>query len=261
MSALRIIPVVALALCLSSSGQAAVILRVDLDRNTPGVQSNIAAIANQEIQGAIILEVVGDLLNNAITGYDFALRFRTDELDLGSTFTFFDRDENNNVVVVQQSGNPTPPPLIGGGTMSTLTTPLNRVILDDEGVQFNFTDDNNGPANPGPAGIFRDIDAGAIDGIATGGGTIASIYEFNLIAVNPTGTADVLDVVPVILGGAAFLDINDQPLPRSQISLFGASVTPTAVPEPSTMVFLGLGTLFVARRRYKRRKSGTSAKA
>lgn len=256
MSVLRVLPAAVLGLCLVSSTEAAVVVRVDLDRNTAGIQSNIAAIAGQEIQGAIILEVVGDLLNEAIRGYDIALRFRTDELNLNPTFNFLDTDSMGNVVLLTQPGNPTPPPLIGGGNMSSLTSPINRGFLEDEGVVFDFTDDNNGPASPGLAGIFRDIDSGAIEGIATGGGTIASIYQFNLTAVNPTGGVSSLDVVPVIIEEAAFLDLQLNPLPRNQITLIGASVT--AVPEPSTLAFLGMGTL-IAVRRYRKRQSRVTA--
>lgn len=252
----------ALIACFAAAAQAAVIVSVDLDRNASGVQSNLEVVAGQEIQGSLILEVVGEPITDMIFGYSFSLRFRTDELDLKPSFDIPDIDPaTGQIVVLTQPGQPTPPPLLGGGNMAPITFPIERVFLEDEGLMFNFTDDTNGPANPGRAGIFRNIDAGTLGSFGTPGGTIASIYEFNMTAVNPSGDQSILDVVPVILQGGGFLGLNDTALPRNEITLLGASVSLTTVPEPSFMALVGVGMLYAGHRRRtsKNRRAGTSA--
>ena len=252
MRSLRFLYLALLCLC-ALGAEADVIVSIDLDRDTPGIQSVLAATPGQAINAAVVLQLTN---SSNLTGYDFSVRFRTDELDLGAaSFTLFEIDKNNNIISTSLAGRPTPPPVwnLGfpppnpsTGSMTPLTLPSLTVITDDAGVVDPVV---------GAAGAFQDIDAGALNASEiTFAGINVPIYEFNLVAASPTGDASIIDVYPVV-GPNSFLFGSS---PVTPVFAIGASVIPSAVPEPSTWAVAGFGALYIGRRNRRRRKHSSA---
>lgn len=204
--------------------QAAIVVSVDLDRNTAGIESSLAAVNGQTIEAAIIIDVTNVVTNvnldTTLSSYGFALRFRTDEFDLVGA------DGNRNDLGIPTFGLA---PLNGAG--SRVTTE-NTTLVDP---------------TVGTYGHFDQIEAVNFVGFAPVG--TYTVFEFDLTATNPTGDASTTDILPVV--ATAFHGFGND-LSQPITALFnGASIT--AVPEPSSLAFMALGTLMVGHRRRRKR--------
>ncbi|MFK8111725.1 MAG: PEP-CTERM sorting domain-containing protein [Rubripirellula sp.] len=223
-----------LVLCLPC--EAGYIIRIDLDRNDADIDSVLAAAPDQAIEGSVVIEVTPEAMGTPggnLFGYSFDLRFRDSELDLGAA-SLGGRVRSDlgafDVTVM--------PPIV----LSPLSNMAQQESIENYGIMPR-TD-----STVGEYGEFINIDAGTVGSSALAPGAY-TVFHFNLTAANPTGDASVVDIFPFMGPTDAFIDLN---LDETAPVFFGASVV-TAVPEPSSFALLGLGTVWFARRRRRKR--------
>ena len=215
-----------------------IVLSIDLDRSAAGLQSTIDVTAGETIEAAVNLEIT----ETSVTGlgaYSMTIIFDSDKLDLGpDTFVITNPQPPFDNINVNRLANP----------------PSNFSTLGD---QTGSTDTEGPISNPGVpiffnnTGAFYNVAAGASTG-GVGPGTNVQILDFNLTATTSGTISSVLDANPDVLlalvqPSDGFIDANSDAIPFSQIQGF-------AVPEPSSLAFLGLGALLIARRRSRKRR-------
>jgi hypothetical protein len=196
-----------------SPSRADIILSVDLDPATPGIQSNGDFAPGQTITADIVMNLSG---NSTLSAYQFSLRFDRNEL------TFVSRSE-------------TAPP--GFGFFETDASNGNNLATSsDQGLLYRFgADSGAGPI--APAGPFVVASAVFTARNATGG--------LGDIDIAPGKFEDGLDD---FLANGTFL-----PIPNSQLVFNGASITPVAaIPEPTSLSLIGMTLLIGASFRRQR---------
>jgi hypothetical protein len=216
-----------------------IVLSIDLDRSTAGIQNTIDVLTvGQTIEAAVNLEITPTSVTG-LGGYSMTIIFDSDKLDLGpDTFVITNPQPPFDNLNVNRLANP----------------PTNFSTLGD---QTGATDTEGPIANPGVpiffsnTGAFYNVAAGASSG-GVGPGTNVQILEFNLTATQSGTISSIFDANPDVLlalvqPSDGFIDANSDDIPFTQIQ-------GVAVPEPSSLAFLGLGGLLIARRRYRQRR-------
>jgi hypothetical protein len=226
----------------TSNGFADIVLTIDLDRSTAGLQTTLDNVsAGQTIEAAVNLEITETSLTG-LGAYSMTIIFDSDKLDLGpDTFVITNPlPPFDNLNVNRLANPPSNFSTLGDQTGATDT----EGPIDNPGVPIFFTN----------TGAFYNVAAGASSG-GVGPGTNVQILDFNLTATTGGTISSVFDANPDVLlalvqPSDGFIDatVESNPIPFSQIQ-------GVAVPESSSLAFLGLGALLVARRRYKKRRS------
>lgn len=228
-----------------------IVMKLDLDITQSGIQTAIDVTVGQTITAGVVMEITASSVNG-LSGYSMTVLFDSDKLDLGP-----------NTLAIP---NPNPPPFGDVFVNRRSIPPPNFSTLGDQSDAAN----KEGPIAPNTppisvfyanTGAFYNVAAGASSG-GIGPGTNVRIFEFTLTAtqagtISSNFAGDPSVVLALVKPSDGFLDALNNPIPFSQIQ---GVAGPVAVPEPSTLAFLGLGTLLVAGRRYKRRKQAAATK-
>jgi hypothetical protein len=234
------------ALCLGlSTSRADIVMSIDLDTSTAGIQNTLDVTVGQTITGAVAMRIT-DSSVNGLSAYSATLLFDSDKFNLGpKTFSV---------------PNPTPPPFTILANRKS-TPPSGFATLGD---QSDLSNQESGVSNTNPplavfypnTGAFFNIAAGASTGGIGPDPTVLQIFEFTLTSnVATTISSDLASnpslVLALVKPSDGFLDALNNPIPFSQLQGLAG---PVAVPEPSSLAFLGMGGLYLVRRRLKRSK-------
>ncbi len=192
--------------------------------------------------------------NTALTGFDLAIDFGAANYGLGATgFTNFGVNNVNKDFIV----SPT--------TVST-TTIVNQSLGLDTTAAPNLVDPLQGAYNPNdvPFDFVVNLTAAPNQNLSTDAATPTHLFNITF------GTTAGMDsqrfsIVAKVGNGSAVLDTNNQvlegpytvtPGTLGTLTTFGGSFEVQAVPEPSSMLLLGLATGgFALRRAYRRKTS------
>ena len=241
MRALFLSPLIILACSAVARGD--IVMMIDLDTSTPGIQSSIDVTAGQTITAGLNLQITSSSVTG-LGGYSMTVLFDSDKLNLGP-----------NTLAIP---NPNPP--FGEVFVNRRQSPPSGwSTFGDQSDNVEGSLTNTNPelqvfyAN---TGAFFNVSAGAPSG-GIGPGTNLQIFEFTIEATQ-TGTissdfaGDPSVVVSLFKASDGFLDATEQLIPLSQLQNVNG---PVAIPEPSSLAFLGLGALLVVRRRRNKRNT------
>ena len=207
------IPLSVFLVCLMGSvGRSGIVLRVDMDLLTPGIQSNVEKTAGSNVTAGLMFELTG---STSIGDYNFSVQFDTNEL------LFVSRSETPGTL----------PGLVESDNDLGRQVPLNGLLRRFDGSAFG--------GGSGPTGPFGPVKVGEVSftviapvGGPTDNDIIAGIFE-----LLPTPFDQFID--------NGRIDIT------SQVTFFGGSVS-IAIPEPASFMLLATSLLamFRFRRRH-----------
>ncbi|MDZ4851027.1 MAG: PEP-CTERM sorting domain-containing protein [Pirellulaceae bacterium] len=195
--------------------RADVIVSVDLDPVTAGIQNNLPYTVGQTVTANIVMSLTG---STALSFYQFSVGFDRNEL------TFVSRTES------------LPP---GFGFVETDTRNLDNLGSNPAQAQLYLFGADTGAGPVAPFGPFVVATATFQVNSPIGGSGDIDIFPYK------NATAPFEDD---FLSNGTFA-----PIPDGQLFFNGAAITPNAVPEPTSLSMLGLGLLTVSVCRRKRK--------
>ncbi len=191
---------VAMSIGFAVHGYAELMLGVDLDAATPGIQASRVFASGDTFTANLVLNLTG---STSLSAYQFSIGFDRTEI------SFVSRTETAPA---------------GFGFVETDTTnPNNLGTPGSEGRLFRFgADTGAGPL--APAGPFVVATATFTVNQAVGGPSDIDIFPIRLDSQ----------------GDDFLLNTTFLPLPDTQLVFSGASIAVAAIPEPTSMTLLGL---------------------